>query len=689
MLKVNKDSDLLKKTVHYNNHILKIDLLKLDEIFQEKRIQEKDERKFNFMIFSYKEYSCLTSDQLIGNIMNPFCTETAKAETDLHLGILEKKIYFDFLTEERLKLNNREILFLHENFFFNPIKKSVFETRYFKELIVEEFPRGCEIFRENSEVNEIFIIKDGSIELTIRKNLLDLHNLAKNLSALDESVKNFTKKFNEFELSSQPRNYIEKLIKKSNFLIFKFCSKEIMGIEDYFYNVNHSYTATVVSKKAKVYRLCVNKLNELLNDEPKCQNEFKRLAFTRMTLLLERLYSIKNSSLEFIDSKYSNSVKREFLLRSSEKNLLCSNHNSVHIKKQRIAGRKIKHSYGERPSFLSNVSMGNSEFKNMDIQKHINKDLINNINKSHDIVKQDKSLTLEKLQKEEKEENTNKSQKIEILNKKEKRNEDIKNTPLYHLKTESSNKESITHNTNSKHEKNEKLKNSEKVQKAESDYLEFKKLIYEESQIKMLKNKFTKLQNEIKINKLINHYDTNAHEILDSSLSKINISQNHQSSDKSSTLILYVKSNTNSNNSLISQLVSTKDTSYALVNLLPDITTHEKRRKTFAPKTRTTLNDLKEKKFITANEFSKVKNKFLVPMLNKWQNKLVREKNSKKTNKKESEYEMLVVNTKEDNQSECLYNKSEESIIKKFNKEIDKLETNEEPIGESWMITGS
>jgi len=75
--------------------------------------------------------------------------------------------------------------------------------------------------------------------------------------------------------------------------------------------------------------------------------------------------------------------------------------------------------------------------------------------------------------------------------------------------------------------------------------------------------------------------------------------------------------------------------------------------------------------------------------LNKWQNKLVREKNSKKTNKKESEYEMLVVNTKEDNQSECLYNKSEESIIKKFNKEIDKLETNEEPIGESWMITGS
>jgi CRP-like cAMP-binding protein len=645
------------------------------------------------MIFSYKEFSSLTSDQLIGDLYHPFRTETAKAETDLHLGILEKKIFFDFLCEEKTRLKNREISFIHENFFFNPIRKTVFENRYFKELILEEYPRGYEIFRENSPVNEIFITKDGSIELTINKNLLDLHSLTKNLSNVDESLKNFTEKFDDFELGSQPKNYLEKLTKKTKFLIFKFCSKEIMGIEDYFYNVNHSYTATVVSKKAKVYRLNIDKLNVLLNDERKCQNEFKKLAFTRMTLLLERLLNLKNSNLELIDSKYTNSMKREFLLRSCEKNLLSSNHKSVNIKKQKV--KKVKER--ERQSFL---------LKSGEIIRDMNKG-----SNSYDMMIKDESQILEKTQKNEK---NGKNGKNEILEKFKKINHDQKNIPSpLPLKTDSSKKNITTTNitninlktiTITKHDKNEKL---EKNKNEKIDYLEHKKFIYEDSQIKHLTIEYNKLKEDIKKNKQINHYNYETavyseYENLDrsqsQSQSKSNIKSINKSNfisiNKSNSSILYKKPTSLSNNSLISQVSSTKDSSCALVNLLPDITANEKR--TFEAKSRTTLTNLKEKKFITANEFSKVKKKFLLPMLNKMQDKLQTEKNSKncKKNKKkvESGVKMLVINTKTDNyDDDCCYsyNKSEESAVRQFNKEIELLETNRQPNSESWMITGS
>jgi hypothetical protein len=72
-------------------------------------------------------------------------------------------------------------MFLVENFFFKKMNYKFFEKKYFPHFIYEEYHRGSIILNENENNKYIYFLKDGDIELTINKSLLDIHNLVKTL----------------------------------------------------------------------------------------------------------------------------------------------------------------------------------------------------------------------------------------------------------------------------------------------------------------------------------------------------------------------------------------------------------------------------------------------------------------------------------------------------------------------------
>jgi hypothetical protein len=70
-------------------------------------------------------------------------------------------------------------MFLVQNFFFNNINLKIFERKYFSHFIYEEYLRGSTIFNENENNKYIYFLKDGDVEITINKSLLEIHNLVK------------------------------------------------------------------------------------------------------------------------------------------------------------------------------------------------------------------------------------------------------------------------------------------------------------------------------------------------------------------------------------------------------------------------------------------------------------------------------------------------------------------------------
>jgi hypothetical protein len=201
------------------------------------------------------------------------------------------------------------------------------------------------------------------------------------------------------------------------------------------------------------------------------------------------------------------------------------------------------------------------------------------------------------------------------------------------------------------------------------------KFNFEDAQIKNLKKEYNKLKNSFQFNKKFNHYDeyNKDSQILDPSSAKANISSPRKSGAAS----------------IISKLASTRGSSCAMVELLPNIKIDDKKRKTTIA--RSNLASLKEKKFLTASQYPQVQKKFLLPVLNKMQTKLLLDKNiNKKHPRVDNGVRVLAVHSRTD-EDELFYDKSEESSIRRFNREVewlDKLETRGDANSKSWIITG-
>jgi CRP-like cAMP-binding protein len=248
---------------------------------------------------------------------------TLIAEQDCFFAVLDQKTYSEQILEEKQRIKNKEITFLNELMFFQPIKRSQFEKKYFHEIIYQEYTRGEILFKEKHSVEELIIIKEGVIELSTIKNILELHHMTKTLTSLDGYLADLFVNENNLELNNKPKDFIDKMTEKKKLSLFKYSSREVMGVDEIFFGLNHLYNATVISERVKVYKISIDLLNKILQEEKNCHFFFKKFAFTKVTLLVKRLFDLKNSALYVLDKSYSNllngaNAKRENSLKEHE-----------------------------------------------------------------------------------------------------------------------------------------------------------------------------------------------------------------------------------------------------------------------------------------------------------------------------------------------------------------------------------
>ena len=225
---------------------------------------------------------------------------------------LEEYIYY-FIEIYRIYMHE-QASFLINNYIFRRIAKH-FENHYFDFFEYVEIKANEYLFKENGQVEYIYLLKRGKVELSINKNIFKIKDLINQLSRnLDSSNSSTTKdkrdlnfKVNEIELEKvmADRNENKKWDenKKEKLIILE--QNETIGIECLYLDINYFYNAKIGNKDAKFYRIRKDNLIRILDMEQRTginidyQNEAKR----KINFFLLRLINLTKVKINCIKSK--------------------------------------------------------------------------------------------------------------------------------------------------------------------------------------------------------------------------------------------------------------------------------------------------------------------------------------------------------------------------------------------------
>jgi CRP-like cAMP-binding protein len=275
-----------------------------------------------FSIFQYRKFMTLYSGQYFGDFaldsIHKKRMNTIIAEDDCILTYVDQKIYQTYIAEEKKKIRLKYVTFIHENFFFKSIKTSNFDKSYFNFFIPHEYERGYQIFKQGDKSDFLIIVHEGEIELSTTLSIMDIHGLIKEFIEKLKNNRYFSEDLpalgsfdNNLYLKNKSKEFNERCLVKKLIPLYKLGSKDIIGAEDLIIGCNRISKATVISKKAIVYTLELDKLNKILEREKFTNYPYNKLGIMKIISLMKRLFHYKDTTIKVFEKNYNNKVYRE------------------------------------------------------------------------------------------------------------------------------------------------------------------------------------------------------------------------------------------------------------------------------------------------------------------------------------------------------------------------------------------
>ena len=189
---IDKGKLKLCNSENYINRILPI-VNKENDLIQKKKLK----LFIYYHVINLKEGNTFGDIALSGNFKR---TATIICNEDCIFGTLTKKTYDNCIkvTFEKIRLSN--INFLINCDLFRGVKYEIFLKKYYNYFKIIHLKQGNLLFKQNDKRDEIYIIKNGLVEINIKssyKDLIRIINLKKkNLDVEDEMIQLKKKKFN-------------------------------------------------------------------------------------------------------------------------------------------------------------------------------------------------------------------------------------------------------------------------------------------------------------------------------------------------------------------------------------------------------------------------------------------------------------------------------------------------------------
>ena len=304
-----KDLDLTPETAQSYEHLSKKIEEKLPFVppFLLKKYQfifdKKNKKKLK--LIKYTRVLILGTNEFFGESAmgeNEKRNATIRVLEDSYLGYLSANLYkTNFFAEKKLAMQNK-IIFLNTRFFFKNINLKRFSKKYFNLFVYEKYLKGTILFNENSELNYVYFIEDGLVELTSTKTILEIEIFLKGLEEkfLLKQDENYLK-YND--LKSRTKDLEDYLNKTQKSKILIVGRNESLGIESFFYGIPYFVTAKVISQRAKIFKISIEQLWQIINIETECIYNLKNLVLNKTKILQQRLFSMNNTRLVLLDNK--------------------------------------------------------------------------------------------------------------------------------------------------------------------------------------------------------------------------------------------------------------------------------------------------------------------------------------------------------------------------------------------------
>ena len=260
--------------------------------------------------------------------------ETAIVNEQSVIIRINKKMYSTCIINDKRNIREKEIETIHQNSFFKFMRKNFFAKNFFYELDLVEVCKNTMIYNEGDTVKEIYIVKEGTFELSIdNKNIFELKLIISNLKKLDEAFK--LKEYDDvIALKNSPTALATLMKKKKNFSLF-VTEKDVFGLWEYVYHSKAIYNVRAISDKAKLYRIAVKKLQREANEDfTLLQRGIKSEAAKKIKNVLERIIMLKNSVLTKIDIEYTKRTKEDednYYRENATVNVIKNSHNSKKV----------------------------------------------------------------------------------------------------------------------------------------------------------------------------------------------------------------------------------------------------------------------------------------------------------------------------------------------------------------------
>ncbi len=328
-----------------NNVIYLNQLTNIDEVTEGSFKLDSLEEKRSFILCIFDQLYLLSKDHFFANFDyhdNPF-SKTGKLmsiEDETHIGFINKEIYNELIDNQLLKIESRKIDFLYEIIFEKFLTRKMFEKNYYKSFIYEHFNKGHILFKEKENIDSVYIIFNGKLELSFEKNYFMLEEEIKIIKNKHIQIKKiYEKKLKLIEKEKNNKNnsnylenfnknndtlYIEaESLKKKNLLITKVLNGDILGLENNIFNFPIHYKATVVSDKLSCFKIDFKTLIIFLKNEKNGYKIFKDTAIKKLVSYILRVYEISKSFMEI--TQYQDYYSKKLIFKNEMENNKFSN----------------------------------------------------------------------------------------------------------------------------------------------------------------------------------------------------------------------------------------------------------------------------------------------------------------------------------------------------------------------------
>ena len=269
----------------YNlTHVSTEDYIKRIKVYSpinDKEKNNENEKIINAIIFEYK----LIVTKYTGSLLGDFAlsdksylrTATMISNNKCEMGVLNKKSY-DICIKNVTEKQRRQTINLLLSFpIFKGLNYYTINKKYFNNFILCFFNKGNKIIQQFDFVNNVFLIKEGNFDISIKISYNEIIELIKYyIEKINdkEQIKDIMKyiSLQHFKDISDLRSYFgpDKFKKfmeeKHYFKLFTFSSLEIIGIDTYINleNGNSFFEIECSSVKGETLKLSKEFLNQII-----------------------------------------------------------------------------------------------------------------------------------------------------------------------------------------------------------------------------------------------------------------------------------------------------------------------------------------------------------------------------------------------------------------------------------------